>query len=188
EVLPYLESLQRHLDIPVLYVSHAQDEVARLAQHVVLLDHGRAVFAGDTATAMAQSLHPMAPATDAAALVHATVTAYDAQDHLSSFSFDGGTLMISGAVPRPVGSTARLRVLARDVSVALQAPQHSSILNRIPATLTAMHEDSPGQVLLHLQAGQTTLLALVSARSVREMALQPGQPLIAQIKSVALLD
>ena len=188
EVLPYLESLQRHLDIPVLYVSHAQDEVARLAQHVVLLDQGRAVFAGDTASAMAQSLHPMAPATDAAALVHATVTAYDAQDHLSSFSFDGGTLLISGAVPRPVGSTARLRVLARDVSVALQAPDHSSILNRIPATLTAMHEDSPGQVLLHLQAGLTTLLALVSARSVREMALQPGQSLIAQIKSVALLD
>ena len=84
EVLPYLESLQKNLDMPVLYVSHAQDEVARLAHHVVLLQAGRAVFAGDTASAMAQSEHPMAPAAEAASLVQGQITAYDAQDHLST--------------------------------------------------------------------------------------------------------
>ncbi len=188
EVLPYLESLHKTLDMPVLYVSHAQDEVARLAQHVVLLQAGRAVFAGDTASAMAQSEHPMAPAAEAASLVQGQITAYDAQDHLSTVQFNGGQLFISGTANRCVGDAVRLRVLARDVSIALQAPQGSSILNRVPATLTALHEDSPGQVMLTLQAGTTTLLARVSARSVRELGLQQGQSVIAQIKSVALLD
>ena len=188
EVLPYLESLQKNLDMPVLYVSHAQDEVARLAHHVVLLQAGRAVFAGDTACAMAQSEHPMAPAAEAASLVQGQITAYDAQDHLSTVHFDGGQLLISGAANRRLGDAVRLRVLARDVSIALQAPQGSSILNRIPATLTTLHEDSPGQVMLSLQAGSTTLLARVSARSARELGLHQGQSVIAQIKSVALLD
>ena len=188
EVLPYLEKLQRSLDMPVLYVSHAQDEVARLAQHVVLLQAGRAVLTGDTASAMAQTEYPMAPAAEAASLVQGHITAYDAQDHLSTVSFDGGQLFISGAAERQVGDAVRLRVLARDVSIALQAPAASSILNRVPAHISALREDSPGHVMLTLQAGSTTLLARVSARSVRELALQEGQAVIAQIKSVALLD
>lgn len=188
EVLPYLERLQRSLDIPVLYVSHAQDEVARLAHHVVLLQAGRAVLTGDTASAMAQTAYPMGPAADAASLVQGQITAYDAQDHLSTVAFDGGELFISGAAQRPPGETVRLRVLARDVSIALQAPAGSSILNRVPATIAALHADSPGHAMLSLQAGSTTLLARVSARSVRELGLQQGQMVIAQIKSVALLD
>lgn len=188
EVLPYLEHLQRHLEIPLLYVSHAQDEVARLAQHVVLLQAGRVVFAGNTADAMAQTLHPMAPAAEAASLVQGRIAAYDAQDHLSTVVFEGGHLFISGTAERRIGDSVRLRVLARDVSVALQSPTGSSILNRVPCTIHAMHADSPGQVLLTLHAHTTTLLARVSARSVRELGLQPGQAVIAQIKSVALLD
>lgn len=188
EVLPYLEHLQRHLEIPLLYVSHAQDEVARLAQHVVLLQAGRVVFAGNTADAMAQTLHPMAPAAEAASLVQGRIAAYDAQDHLSTVVFEGGRLFISGTAEHRIGDSVRLRVLARDVSVALQSPTGSSILNRVPCTIHAMHADSPGQVLLTLHAHTTTLLARVSARSVRELGLQPGQAVIAQIKSVALLD
>lgn len=188
EVLPYLEHLQRHLEIPLLYVSHAQDEVARLAQHVVLLQAGRVVFAGNTADAMAQTLHPMAPAAEAASLVQGRIAAYDAQDHLSTVVFEGGRLFISGTAEHRIGDSVRLRVLARDVSVALQSPTGSSILNRVPCTIHALHADSPGQVLLTLHAHTTTLLARVSARSVRELGLQPGQAVIAQIKSVALLD
>lgn len=188
EVLPYLERLQRSLDIPILYVSHAQDEVARLAHHVVLLQAGRVVLQADTASAMAQTAHPLGPTAEAACLVQGHISAHDVQDHLSTVTFDGGQLFVSGAPQRATGESVRLRVLARDVSIALQAPSASSILNRVPATITALQHDSPGHVLLHLQAGGTTLLARVSARSVRELGLQQGQPVIAQIKSVALLD
>lgn len=188
EVLPYLERLQRHLDIPVLYVSHAQDEVARLAHHVVVLRHGRVVMQGDTASAMAQLDHPMGPVADAASLVQGTITAYDPIDHISTVRFAGGELLLTGNSPHPVGSAVRLRVLARDVSVALQAATASSILNRVAARITGMREDSPGHTMLTLQAGSTTLLARISTRSVRELALQEGLHVIAHIKGVALLD
>ena len=188
EVLPYLEGLQRHLNIPVIYVSHAQDEVARLAQHVVLLQNGKVVFSGDTANAMAQTDHPMTPASEAACLVQGRIIDYDPRDHLSTVALEGGQLFISGTAGRQVGDVLRLRVLARDVSIALQASASSSILNRVNAHITGLHADSPGHALLTLQAGSTTLLARVSARSVRELQLQPGQTVIAQIKSVALLD
>ena len=188
EVLPYLERLQRSLDIPVLYVSHSQDEVARLAHHVVLLQAGRVVMHGDTASAMAQTEHPMGTQAEAACLVQGHITGYDANDHLSTVTFDGGHLFISGAAQRPIGDAVRLRVLARDVSIALEAPAASSILNRVPATIRALHADSPGHVLVTLQAQGTTLLARISARSARELQLQQNQPVIAQIKSVALLD
>lgn len=188
EVLPYLERLQRSLDIPVLYVSHSQDEVARLAHHVLLLQQGKVLCQGDTASILTQRDHPLGPAADAASLVHGHITHYDAQDHLSTVQFDGGELFISGIPERTDGDAVRLRVLARDVSVALHTPSHSSILNRVPATLVSLQEDSPGYVMLTLQAGNTRLLARVSARSVRELGLQQGQHFIAQIKSVALLD
>lgn len=188
EVLPYLEQLQRHLDIPVLYVSHAQDEVARLAQHVVLMESGQVVFQGDTASAMTQTIHPMGPAADAASLVQGKVVAYDAKDHLSTVSFDGGQLLISSASPIAIQDDIRLRVLARDVSIALHSPCDSSILNRLPTTITALQEDTPGQVMVTLQTGSTTLLARISARSARELQLGIGQLVIAQIKGVAVLN
>lgn len=188
EVLPYLERLQRNLDIPMLYVSHSQDEVAQLAHHVVLLQEGKVLSQGGTASILTQRDHPMGPAADAASLVQGHITHYDAQDHLSTVQFDGGELFISGASERANGDAVRLRVLARDVSIALQAPSGNSILNRVPATITALREDSPGHIMLTLQAGNTTLLARVSARSMRELRLEQAQPVIAQIKSIALLD
>lgn len=188
EVLPYLERLQRSLDIPMLYVSHAQDEVARLAHHVVLLQAGRVVGQGETGQIMAQRDHPMAPASEAASLVQGHISAFDAQDHLSTVTFPGGSLFITGSADRQIGDAVRLRVMARDVSIALQAPYSSSILNRVPSTITAIREDSPGHAMLTLQSGPTTLQARVSARSVRELGLQQGLSVIAQIKSVALLD
>lgn len=188
EVLPYLERLQRSLEIPVLYVSHAQDEIARLAHHVVLLQAGRVAGQGETAQIMTQRDHPMAPANEAASLVQGHITAFDKQDHLSTVTFSGGTLFITGSADRQIGDAVRLRVMARDVSIALQASSGSSILNRVPSTITAICEDIPGHAMLTLQSGATTLLARVSARSVRELGLQQGLSVIAQIKSVALLD
>lgn len=188
EILPYLERLQRSLDIPVLYVSHAQDEIARLAHHVVVLHGGRIAIQGDTATTLTQRDHPLGPAADTASLVQGHITAYDAQDHISTVSFEGGMLLVPGAAQHVLGDSVRLRVLARDVSIALDSPAASSILNRIPATISAIHTDSPGYAMLRLQAGSTTLLSRVSARSVRELRLHTEQPVIAQIKSVALLD
>ena len=188
EVLPYLEQLQRHLQIPVIYVSHSLDEVARLAQHMVLLDAGRVVAQGAVTDLLSSLDLPLAHGDIASSVVHATVQSHDAADHLSTLAFDGGQLQLVMAHPRAVGTQVQLRVQARDVSLSLGRPESSSILNILPAQVLDLREDGPGQVMVSLQSGSTRLLARITQHSARALQLQAGLPLFAQIKGMALLD
>ncbi|WP_019375381.1 molybdenum ABC transporter ATP-binding protein [Melaminivora alkalimesophila] len=188
EVLPYLEQLQRELDIPVLYVSHSVDEVARLASHLVLLQGGRAIASGAPAELLVRPDLPLARGDAAAALVEGHVRGWDARDQLLSIAFAGGELHLAAATPRPVGQAVRVRVAARDVSLARVRAEGSSILNLLPARITHLGPDGPGQVLVGLDAGGTALLARISARSQRELGLAVGQAVFAQVKGAALAD
>ena len=188
EVLPYLEQLQRHLQIPVIYVSHSLDEVARLAQHMVLLNAGRVVAQGAVTDLLSSLDLPLAHGDIASSVVHATVQSHDATDHLSTLAFDGGQLQLVMAHPRAVGTQVQLRVQARDVSLSLGRPESSSILNILPAQVLDLREDGPGQVMVSLQSGSTRLLARITQHSARALQLQAGLPLFAQIKGMALLD
>ena len=188
EVLPYLDQLQRHLHIPVIYVSHSLDEVARLAQHMVLLDAGRVLAQGAVTELLSRLDLPLAHGDIASSVVHATVQSHDATDHLSTLAFDGGQLQLVMAHPRAVGTQVQLRVQARDVSLSLLRPEGSSILNILPAKVLDLREDGPGQVMVSLQAGNTRLLARITQHSARALQLQAGKQLFAQIKGMALLD
>ncbi|WP_404299771.1 molybdenum ABC transporter ATP-binding protein [Alicycliphilus denitrificans] len=188
EVMPYLERLQRSLDIPVLYVSHSPDEVARLASHLVLLQAGRVTAQGPTAELMARLDLPLAHGDAAAALVQGRVAAHDVHDHLLTVAIQGGQLQLITHRPRMVGESVRLRVLARDVSLARTHAGDSSILNLLPARITQLADDEPGQVLVALDAAGTTLLARITRRSCQNLALAVGDAVFAQVKGVALMD
>ena len=188
EVLPYLEQLQRHLQIPVIYVSHSMDEVARLAQHMVLLSAGRVQAQGPVTELLSSLDLPLAHGDIASSVVHATVQSHDASDHLSTLNFDGGQLQLVMARPREIGTQVQLRVQARDVSLSLSQPEGSSILNILPAQILALREDGPGQTMVSLQAGSTRLLARITQQSAKALQLQAGMPVYAQIKGMALLD
>lgn len=188
EVLPYLEQLQRQLQIPIVYVSHSMDEVARLAQHMVLLNAGRVLAQGSVTELLSNLDLPLAHGDVASSVVHATVQSHDAADHLSTLIFDGGQLQLVMARPRQVDSQVQLRVQARDVSLSLHRPEASSILNILPMQVLGLREDGPGQTMVSLQAGNTRLLARITQHSARALALQAGMQVYAQIKGMALLD
>ena len=188
EVLPYLETLHRALDIPVLYVSHAIDEVARLASHMVLLREGRVLAQGPTGELITRLDLPLAHGDAAATVIAGTVQQHDAHDHITTVAFSGGQLLLVSPTAHAPGEALRLRVQARDVSLALTFQSGTSILNAVSARVTALREDGPGQVLVALDAAGTPLLARVTQRSAQALALAPGLPVFAQIKSVALLD
>ena len=188
EVLPYLEQLQRHLRIPVIYVSHSMDEVARLAQHMVLLGAGKVLAQGSVPELLSSLDLPLAHGDVASSVVHATVHDHDATDHLSTLIFDGGRLQLVMARPRELGSQVPLRVQARDVSLSLLRPEGSSILNILPVQVLGLREDGPGQVMVSLQAGDTRLLARITQHSAKALQLKTGMPVYAQIKGMALLD
>ena len=186
ELLDLLERVLDTLDLSVLLVSHALDEVLRLAPRMLLLHNGRLVAHGPTAELCTRLDLSLAHGDAAAAVLEATVLDWDATDHLARLGFAGGTLWLPMAAAQ-IGRRVRLRVQARDVSLILQRPSDSSVLNLLPATVQALSDDAPGQSMVALDLGGSTLLARVTQRSVRALQLTPGRALVAQIKGVAIL-
>jgi len=189
EILPYLERLHDELDIPVLYVSHSPQEVARLADHLVLLEEGRAMASGPIGQMLSCLDLPMAMDEDASVVVAGSVADFDPAYRLMSVRLPGSTAclrVVHGALPG--GHPARLAIKARDVSVALEPPRGSSIVNVIPVRVLDMAPaDNPDHILVRLDADGTALLARITRYSRDQLKLAPGTQAWAQIKAVSVL-
>ena len=189
EILPYLERLHGELEIPILYVSHSPDEVARLADHLVLMEQGRVLASGPIGAMLSRLDLPIALGEDAGALVEGEVSGFDPAYQLLSLRFPGSALCVQVAHSQvAVGKTVRFKVQARDVSLALARPAHSSIVNVLPVTVGAVvPADNGAHVLVSLDMQGSALLARITRYSHDQLGLHAGQQLWAQIKSVALL-
>jgi molybdate transport system ATP-binding protein len=187
EILPYLERLHDELEIPVFYVSHSPDEVARLADYVVLLSEGRVIAEGGLQETLARLDLPTAFSEDAGVVIEAVVASHDDNYHLSRLDFPGGNVVVAQR-KEPIGHRLRLRVHARDVSLALERATGTSIANLLPATVVEIADaDTPAHVLVRLDAAGTPLIARITRRSLDWLGVARGKPLWAQIKAVALL-
>ena len=186
DILPYLEKLHSELNIPVLYVSHAIDEVARLADHLVLMAAGKVLATGPTAALLTRLDLPLAHGDTAGALITATVQSHSPGDHLTVARFSGGTLLVP-MQNAAIGQTLRIRVQARDVSLTLSRQTDTSILNILQARVSAVSEDSPGQAMVALDVGGSPLLARITRRSAQALGLVSGMQVFAQIKGAAIL-
>jgi len=185
EILPYLERLRDELGLPAVYVSHDLDEVARLADRLVLLGDGTVRGAGTLADMASRLDLPLARAEDAEAVLTATVAGQDPDYGLTYLDFPGGRL----SVPRrdlAKGATVRVGIHARDVSLARDRPQRTSILNVFPATVTGLEADGEAGMVARLEAGGIPLLARITRKSRDQLGLEPGTAVYAQVKTVAL--
>jgi len=182
EVLPFLARLREAARIPILYVTHALDEVDALADRLVLLEAGRVLAEGSVEALAARTDLPLAARRDAGVLIGCTVRS--AAEGLAVLDFAGGTLVTS-ARPGPPGTRLRVRLRARDVAVATEEPRGLSTRNILPVTLLALDEgEEPAEVFLRLAAGPTPLLARVTRDSVARLGLRPGMALWALVKAV----
>lgn len=188
EILPYLEQLHDTLSIPLLYVTHSPDEVAHLADHLVVMEGGRALGSGPLTETLARLDLPIRQEEDAGVVLLTTVTELDPEFHLARAEFPGGSLWVRdpGAT---IGRKLRVRVLARDVSLALEPHHDTSILNLLEGRVTEVAANGhPAVRLVRMEVGTTPLLSRLTARSVDKLALEPGKPIWLQIKSVAVLE
>jgi len=186
EILPYLERLRDGpLALPILYVSHAVDEIARLADQVVLLQHGQVRAQGALFDVMADpAAVPLLGVREAGAVIEGRVT-HHADDGLSTLATSAGPLELPG-VQAALGAKVRLRVLAQDVILSLDRPDGLSSVNVLPVKVAAVHPgDGPGAAIA-LEAGSDRLLARVTARAVREMKLRAGVHCYAILKATTV--
>ena len=186
EILPYLERLHDELDIPILYVSHAPEEVARLADHLVLMDSGKVIAQGALSDTMGRLDLASSFADDVGVVLAVTIGAHE-DDDLTRLDFASGAIFV-GRRPEPVGRKLRCRIRARDVSLSLGKHADMSIVNILPATVTALGETPvPGHVLVEMAlSGGEKLVARITKRSSMQLGIRPGRAVFAQVKAVAL--
>lgn len=186
EILPYLDRLRREAEIPILFVSHALDEVARLATSMVLLSGGRVAAMGPVGEVMARlDLGPAAADLGGGALLHLQVARR--QHGLTVLTHPAGEIEVP-ELDLPTGQTVRLRVDARDVVLALgSAPLAGiSIRNQLRGTVTGLGTPAHGTIEVGLDVGGEALRARITAASAEALALRPGLAVLALVKSVAL--
>lgn len=187
EILPYLEALHRELSIPVIYVSHATDEVVRLADHILMIDQGKLICSGPIKDIMLDPRFFSLFGDGASTLFEGKISAQHG-NLLTEVDIDGLSLRLIHR-PLPLDFPIRCRIYASDVSLCTQEPFNSSILNIFPGWVLRLDEgEQSGEILvtLELAKGQK-LLAKISSYSLNRLQLKKGTPIWAQLKSVAVL-
>jgi molybdate transport system ATP-binding protein len=186
EILNHLQRIQTEYDMPMLYIGHAADEVAQLADHMVLMDSGRVLACGPIQELLTRFDLPLASSADAEAIIWANVAGQDDEFELTYVDFAGGRFNVLQR-DLPVGQAVRLRVLARDVSLTLEHQDNTSILNIFPGVVEELFSADAARVIVRINLGGTPILAQITRKSATALCIQPGKQVFAQIKSVALL-
>ncbi len=187
EILPFISRLHQELNIPVLYVTHSQQEVAQLADHLVILANGRALASGPLSETLSRLDVPLAQDKKASTVWQTNVVEHETGYHLTRVAFSGGALCLPMA-DAAIGTPLRVQIYASDVSIVLEVPAATSILNVLPATITGLIDDHGGQSVVRLQIGAQALLAHITSKSARLLGLQIGMAVYVQIKSTSILN
>ena len=186
EVLPFLARLCEVARLPVLYVTHALEEVDALAHHLVLLQAGRVLAEGSVEAMALRTDLPLAARRDAGAVLACIVEAHDAARGLTRLGFAGGALLVPLRT-ETVGTRLRTRLRARDVAVATQQPQGLSTQNILAAEVVALGAAAtPHEAFVRLRIGPTELLSRITRDSAERLALRPGLAVWAVLKAVTV--
>jgi len=184
EILAYIELLRDEIRLPIVYVSHALEEVTRLADHVVVIADGKVADAGpvaDTLGADGMAGHRF----EAGAILEAHVVSIDERYGLTTLAFDGGELAVPN-LDALVGEPVRARIRARDVSVSLDRPRAISVQNILDATVVGVGEEYGAIVDVTLRVGSAVLVARITRKAADQLGLGEGQHVHALVKAVAI--
>jgi molybdate transport system ATP-binding protein len=184
-IYPLLGHIADTMGIPILYVSHGLDEVARLADQMILINAGKITATGRTADMLTRLDLPLAKSPEAEVVIPGTVTSHDEKWQLSEIAFAGGKFLVPRIAKAP-GEKVRLRVAASDVSVSLSHPADTSIVNIFPARIAELAEEG-ALLLLKLDLNGLPVLARITRLSGNTLAVKTGAEVFAQIKGAAVL-
>ena len=187
EILPYLDSIHNELEIPILYVTHSQDEMSRLADHLLLIEDGNIIGSGPVNDMLTRFDMPLSHGGDAVSIIEAEVLKRDSEFNLMHLDFLGGQFIVPDN-SFPVQTKVRIRVVARDVSLTKSKQVDTSILNIFPAMVQEIVNEGEAQVMVRLQIKETILLACITRKSSYKLRLEKGSEVFVQVKSVAILS
>jgi molybdate transport system ATP-binding protein len=186
EIMPYLTRLKKALKLPILYVTHSLEEVAQLADSLVLIDAGRIIGCGALSDIAARADLPLAQRDDAAAVLLCRVVEHDVGRDLSRLEFGGATLWVP-LLDAPLGAERRVRILAREVILAVKPPESISLHNVLPGEVRRITADTARRsVLVEIALAGSALISRVTPDAIVRLALAPGSAVLALIKSTSI--
>jgi molybdate transport system ATP-binding protein len=186
DILPYLDRLRSEAGIPILYVSHALEEVARLSQTLVIVSEGRTIAHGPVADILSRvDLGKATGRHEASALLEGVIARIDPDWGLSSVDIGGQIIQIPG-LAAALGDAIRLRIRARDVAIALEKPAQTSIRNALEGTVTRVTDETGPYTEILCQVGAQAVRARLTRASAVELGLAPGKPVFLLVKSIAI--
>lgn len=186
EVLQYIELIRDEVQVPIVYVSHAVEEVVRIADTVVLMSAGGVIAVGPAEDVMGRpDLRPRDGVFEGGAVIDARVLDQDMEHDLATLAFEGGTLVATN-VDALIGEPVRVRIRARDVSIALDRPRRISIQNVLEGTIAEIGTERSGIVDVTITVGATRLRSRITTRAMQQLGLAPGQDVYALVKAVSL--
>jgi len=185
EILPYLEVLSRHFEIPVFYVSHAIDEVARLADRVIVLEGGSVIGQGKPAQVLNNpAMQAAVSAFEVISVLEATVEEQLQELHLTRLSHHGQTIVVPELGGHTVGDSVLLNVRAGDVALATVRPEALSFRNMLQGNIVAIDNQTEGAfAMLSIDVSGTTVRSQVTRHAVRDLQLEIGMPVYALLKT-----
>jgi len=188
EILPYLQKLHDELEIPIIYVGHSPEEISRLADHLVVMNSGKVEASGALNTMLNRLDINIGLGEERGVVLEGEIGEVDKQWNLARVDFSGGSLWTPNS-KMAVGKKVRVRVLARDVSLAKVRPEQSSIQNQLLGQVnTIIDDERAGLALVSLSSGYSSIIARLTKRAINTLPINLGDKVWIQIKSVALID
>ncbi|MBQ26890.1 MAG: molybdenum ABC transporter ATP-binding protein, partial [Nitrospiraceae bacterium] len=188
EIIPLIQQLRDTLHIPIVYVTHAINEVLQLATTLLLMEDGKTVASGALSEVFSRlDLDQYLNQDTIGAVLETQVEAHEPEFGLTRIGFNGRHLFVPQQY-LPIGHPLRVHVLSRDVSIVVgPPPRQTSILNVFEATVVEIGTMSHDRhsVDIKLDVG-CPLLARITRKSMASLKLTPGQMVYANIKAVAL--
>lgn len=191
-ILRHLETLADNLSIPMVYVSHNLDEITRLADYLMVMDQGQLVAEGPLLEMLSRLDLDLTRQENAAVVLNTKVYSHD--DHYSlthlvlGAELGGDTQLAVGQLSSKPGDTVRVRIPCRDVSITLEKPSQSSILNILPGVVSDIELVDGARAIVKTDVAGQSILARITRKSLEHLALEKGKPVYLQIKTVALLS
>ncbi len=185
EILPCLRDIHQHFKIPVVMVSHAREEVARLADQLMLMNSGKVIARGNCAHLMNRSGSVLASDNNALSVFDGRIIQHDSQYPLTELEIDD-QILVTNRVNAEVGSQVRVVLPAHEVSIVIDDISATSVQNRLSVVIETMTELDSHHILLSLRMREQFLQALITQRALTTLQLKKGMQVFAHFKASCL--
>ena len=186
ELLPYIETVNKEMNIPILYVSHSNEEIGRLADQLIFIEDAVVKASGSISELLTRTDFSLAHRRQAESLIFAQAEKYDENFQLNYLSSEVGNFVVPGN-KLPTNKKLRIRLLAQDISITLEEQNNTSILNIFPAIIDELFVENKAQLTVRLSINKLPVLAKITMKSAENLQLEKGKAVFAQIKGVAVL-